>query len=60
MVLEYLGASGSITRGQVESQLNLGKSRAAEVLSRLVEENAIKQVGGGRSAKYVVVVQRNI
>ncbi len=54
MVLELVKDNGSVTRADVEKQLGVSASTASRLLRRMVEKNALRQHGRGRSVKYIL------
>ncbi len=53
-VLEFVKGSGSVTRADVEKQLEVSASTASRLLRRMVEKDALEQQGKGRSVKYIL------
>jgi len=53
-ILAHIDQNGYITRAETEMLLNLGKTRTAHLLGKLVNDNAIEQIGSSRSTKYVI------
>lgn len=54
MILDYVGAYGSITRGQAAELCQTTPQHARETLKRLVERGALAMQGERRGAHYVV------
>lgn len=58
MILSFVEAHGSITRGQVADLCQITSRRATGVLRRLVEQGALRMEGSRRTARYVLVDQK--
>lgn len=52
-ILDYVVTNREITNKDVRDSFGLEKSRAAEVLSELMDENLLRREGSGRGTKYV-------
>ena len=54
-ILDYVTANHEITNKDVRDSFGLEKSRAAELLSELMDDDLLKRKGSGRGTKYVSV-----
>lgn len=53
-VVEYLKKNNKINRIIVESLLDVSKTRANDILNKMIEENIIIQIGVGKNVHYVL------
>lgn len=51
-ILKYLEDHGSVTRSDVEKELEISASTASRILRQMVKNNVLTQHGKGRSTKY--------
>jgi len=54
MIFNYLKENVSITRADVEKTLNVGTTRAKQIINSLLEADIISKEGSGRSTHYVL------
>jgi len=54
LILQYVQAQGSITRGETADLLRISESYAYSLLKRLAEEKKLQAIGEKRGRKYVV------
>ncbi|WP_019227630.1 RNA-binding domain-containing protein [Sedimentibacter sp. B4] len=52
-ILNYINSNGSITRNEVQEILNVGQTRAINVLKEMAGKELIKTVGKGKRTMYV-------
>lgn len=52
LVLDVIEEKGSVTRKQVQNILDVGQSRALNILKEMVDIKIISQVGKGKNTKY--------
>ncbi|MDD2495501.1 MAG: putative DNA binding domain-containing protein [Tissierellia bacterium] len=52
-ILNYIDKNGSITRSETQNILNVGQTRAINILKEMSNESLIKKVGKGKNTKYV-------
>ena len=53
-IIEYLKKNNKASRTIVESLLNISKTRATDILNKLINENIIMQIGRGKNIYYVL------
>ena len=53
-VIQLLRSKNSVTRKDIEFQLNMGQSSAARLLKKMVDSHLIQQQGVGRNTYYVL------
>lgn len=52
-ILNYVNKNGSITRSETQNILNVGQTRAINILKEISNERLIKKVGKGKNTKYI-------
>ena len=52
---DYLKENESITRSVVEQKFHINRTRAAQILKRLVQEGKLKNIGFSNHPRYVAV-----
>jgi ATP-dependent DNA helicase RecG len=52
-ILSCISKNGSITRSETQNILNVGQTRAINILKEMSNEGLIKKVGKGKNTKYV-------
>lgn len=52
-ILNYISENGSITRSETQNILNVGQTRAINILKVMSDKNLIKSVGKGKSTMYI-------
>lgn len=53
-ILEYLKKNNKITRQIVEALFDISKTRATDILNKMIDENILNQIGNGKNTYYVV------
>lgn len=52
-ILNYINKNGSITRSETQNMLNVGQTRAINILKDMVNKEIIKSVGKGKRTMYI-------
>ena len=53
-ILEYLKKNNKINRQIVEALLNVSKTRANDILNKMIDNNALIQIGNGKNIYYMI------
>lgn len=53
-IIEYLNKNNKINRLMVEQLLEVSKTRANDILNKMIENNVINQIGNGKNIFYVL------
>lgn len=54
-ILDYINKNGSITRVITQNILNVGQTRAINILKEMTDAGLIKKVGRGKNTEYLVL-----
>lgn len=54
-ILNYIKQNGSMTRSETQNILNVGQTRAINILKEMVNNELIKSVGKGKRTMYIIV-----
>lgn len=53
-ILKYLKKNNKISRQIVEALLDVSKTRATDILNKMIDDNILIQIGNGKNTYYVV------
>lgn len=58
MILNFIKKNGSITRSETQNILNVGQTRAINILKEISNEGLIKKIGKGKNTMYIIVINK--